>query len=176
MRAVLLSFGPIVDISPEEFAFFGARFWQLLTSCKQRRLGEYEKTNWWEFVGADQRSASYQKFLATGFTRSLVAAKARKASARTVGDMFVQMMLTMLNPTAGTTDRVLDAPTNLAWIDPWRDYLEARGVRYVTQAEVEAILCDAGRISGVAVNNNGAARVWRAIITWPRCRSSASLP
>ena len=161
LRAVLLSFGPVVDISPEEFAFFGARFWQLLTSCKQRRLAEYERTSWWEFVDADQRSASYQKFLATGFTRSLVAAKARKASARTVGDMFVQMMLTMLNPTAGTTDRVLDAPTNLAWIDPWRDYLEARGVRYVTQAEVEAILCDAGRISGVAVNNNGASKVWR---------------
>ena len=93
-------------------------------------------TSWWEFVGAEQRSAAYQKFLAAGITRSLVAAKARKASTRTIGDVFVQLMLTILNPTAGSTDRVLDGPTNLVWIDPWRAYLEfqrVRAVRHATQ-------------------------------------------
>ena len=76
-----------------------------------------------------------------GITRSLVAAKARKASTRTIGDIFVQLMLTILNPTAGSTDRVLDGPTNLVWIDPWLAYLESRGVRYVRGAQVEEILC-----------------------------------
>jgi geranylgeranyl pyrophosphate synthase/uncharacterized protein with NAD-binding domain and iron-sulfur cluster len=155
LRDILLAFGPVTGLTPEEFAFFGARIWQILTSCKERRLGEYEGTNWWEFLGAEQRSASYQKFLATGITRSLVAAKARKASTRTIGDIFVQLMLTILNPAAGSTDRVLDGPTNLVWIDPWRTYLESKGVQYITEAEVEEILCGNGRITGVAIRQRG---------------------
>ena len=155
LRDILLAFGPIPDLTADEFAFFGARIWQFLTSCEQRRLGEYERTSWWEFVGAEQRSTSYQKFLAQSITRSLVAAKARKASTRTMGDIFVQLMLTIVNPIGGATDRVLDGPTNLVWIDPWRAYLESSGVRYITEAEVEEILCDRGLITGVAVRQQG---------------------
>jgi geranylgeranyl pyrophosphate synthase/uncharacterized protein with NAD-binding domain and iron-sulfur cluster len=151
----LLAFGPVIGLSPDELAFFGARFWQILTSCEERRIGEYERIGWWDFVGAETRSAAYQKFLATGFTRSLVASKARKASARTVGDMFMQMMLTFLDPTAGTTDRLLDGPTNLVWIDPWLSYLRSRGVQYFFESEVTEILCDGRRITGVAVAQQG---------------------
>jgi geranylgeranyl pyrophosphate synthase/uncharacterized protein with NAD-binding domain and iron-sulfur cluster len=161
LRDILLAFGPITDLTPDDLAFFGARVWQLLSSCKQRRLAEYELTSWWEFVGAEQRSRSYQKFLADGITRSLVAAKARKASTRTIGDTFVQLMLTILDPIEGSTDRVLDGPTNLVWIDPWRTYLESSGVRYVRNAEVEEILCDKGRITGVAVRQQGKRTVVR---------------
>ena len=124
LRDIIAAFGPIADLTPEELAFFGARLWQILTSCGERRLAEYELTSWWEFVGAEQRSKSYQKFLAVGLTRSLVAAKARRASTRTIGDIFVQLLLTVLDPTGGSTDRLLDGPTNLVWIDPWRNYLE----------------------------------------------------
>src|SRR4029077_4686514 len=148
-RDILLFFQQSADIPPDDLAFFGARLWQILTSCQQRRLAEYERTSWWEFVGAEQRSASYQKFLATGITRSLVAAKARKASTRTIGDVFVQLVLTILDPSAGSTDRVLDGPTILVWIDPWLAYLESSGVRYVKNAQVEEILCENGRITGV---------------------------
>ena len=156
LRDILLLFGPTTGLTPDDLAFFGARIWQILTSCAQRRLGEYEGTSWWDFVGAEERSPSYQKFLAAGITRSLVAAKARKASTRTIGDVFVQLMLTIVNPVAGSTDRVLDGPTNLVWIDPWRAYLESRGVQYVAQAEVEEILCTAGRVTGVAIRQSGA--------------------
>jgi geranylgeranyl pyrophosphate synthase/uncharacterized protein with NAD-binding domain and iron-sulfur cluster len=155
LRDVLLAFGPINELTPDELAFFGARFWQILTSCGERRLEQYERTNWWEFVDAERRSPAYQKFLATGFTRSLVAAKARRASARTVGDMFSQMMLTTVTPTGDATDRVLDGPTNYVWIDPWRTHLESRGVRYNFEAEVREILCERGRITGVAVRQQG---------------------
>ena len=151
LRDILLLFGPNADITPDDLAFFGARIWQILTSCEERRLGEYERTSWWEFVGAEQRSAAYQKFLATGITRSLVAAKARKASTRTIGDVFVQLVLTILNPIAGSADRVLDGPTNLVWIDPWLSYLKSRGVRYVKNVPVEEILCENGRITGVVI-------------------------
>jgi geranylgeranyl pyrophosphate synthase/uncharacterized protein with NAD-binding domain and iron-sulfur cluster len=155
LRDILLLFGPNADLKPDDLAFFGARIWQILTSCKERRLGEYERTSWWEFVGAEQRSAVYQKFVATGITRSLVAAKARKASTRTIGDVFVQLVLTILNPIAGSADRVLDGPTNLVWVDPWLSYLESRGVRYAKSAQVEEILCENGRITGVVVRQQG---------------------
>ena len=161
LRDILLAFDPILDLTADDFAFFGARMWQILTSCDQRRLGEYERTSWWEFVGAEQRSTSYQKFLAQGITRSLVAAKARKASTRTIGDIFLQLMLTIVNPIGGTTDRILDGPTNLVWIDPWRAYLESNGVHYITEAEVEEILCDGGLITGVAVRQRGKRTVVR---------------
>ena len=161
VRDMLLAFGPITDLTPDDLAFFGARIWQILTSCKERRLGEYERTGWWDFVGAEQRSASYQKFLAAGITRSLVAAKARTASTRTIGDVFVQLILTIVNPTAGSTDQVFDGPTNLVWIDPWRTYLESSGVQYVTDAEIVEILCDRGRISGVVALRQGKRTVWR---------------
>jgi geranylgeranyl pyrophosphate synthase/uncharacterized protein with NAD-binding domain and iron-sulfur cluster len=161
LRDILLAFGPVTDLTPDDLAFFGARVWQILTSCKERRIGEYEGTSWWEFVGAEQRSASYQKFLAAGITRSLVAAKARKASTRTIGDIFVQLMLTILNPTAGSTDRVLDGPTNLVWIDPWLAHLERSGVRYVKGAEIDEIRCENGRIAGVAYCREGK----RAVVT-----------
>src|ERR1700722_17892783 len=155
LRDILLMFEPVTDLTPDDLAFFGARVWQILTSCKERRLGEYERTNWWDFVGAESRSAAYQKFLAAGITRSLVAAKARKASTRTIGDIFVQLVLSIISPTAGSTDRVLDGPTNLVWIDPWLTYLESRGVRYIKGAMIEEILCQNGRITGVAVSQQG---------------------
>jgi geranylgeranyl pyrophosphate synthase/uncharacterized protein with NAD-binding domain and iron-sulfur cluster len=155
LRNILIAFGPITDLAPDEFAFFGARIWQILTSCAERRLAEYERTAWWEFVGAEQRSKSYQKFLADGITRSLVAAKARKASTRTIGDIFVQLMLTIMDPSGGSADRVLDGPTNFVWIDPWRSHLESRGVQYLTEAEVEGIACEGGRIAGVTVRRRG---------------------
>ena len=101
LRDILLLFEHSTGLTPDDLAFFGARVWQILTSCHQRRLAEYERTSWWEFVGAEQRSASYQKFLATGITRSLVASKARKASARTIGDIFVQLVLTILEADSG---------------------------------------------------------------------------
>ena len=155
MRAILLAFGPVSDLTADDLAFFAARIWQILTSCGERRLAEYERTSWWEFIGAGERSPAYQKFLASGITRSLVAAKAREASTRTIGDVFVQLVLTIVNPVAGSADRVLDGPTNLVWIDPWRTYLESRGVHYLTDAAVKGIRCVEGRITGVDVVHRG---------------------
>jgi geranylgeranyl pyrophosphate synthase/uncharacterized protein with NAD-binding domain and iron-sulfur cluster len=155
LRNSMLIFGANPDLTPEELAFFTARFWQILTSCEKRRIAEYEKIGWWDFVDAENRSAAYRKFLAVGFTRSLVAAEARKASARTVGDMFMQMMLTVTDPTAGSADRVLDGPTNLVWIDPWVSYLESKGVRYLEEAEIEEIQCRDGKIAGISYHRRG---------------------
>lgn len=155
LHDMLMMFSPITGLTPDDLAFFGARLWQIMTSCEARRLGEYEKIGWWEYVDAGNRTAAYQKFLAAGITRSLVAAKARTASTRTIGDILVQLMLTIVNPIAGSTDSVLDGPTNAVWVDPWYDALVKHGVDYRFDTEVEEIRCASGRISEVVATCDG---------------------
>jgi uncharacterized protein with NAD-binding domain and iron-sulfur cluster len=119
-------------VPPHELAYFVERLLVFLTSSDARRLGQWEKVSWWDFVGAGSRSSEYQKVLAAGLTRSLVAAKETVASTRTIGNMgeaFVYNILGRGND--GALDRVLDLPTNEAWITPWMRHLRDLGVRFV---------------------------------------------
>jgi geranylgeranyl pyrophosphate synthase/uncharacterized protein with NAD-binding domain and iron-sulfur cluster len=161
LRDLLLALSPVTGLQADDLAHFGGRMWQILTSCAERRIAEYEGIPWWEFVGADERPAAYQKFLASGITRSLVAAKARTASTRTMGDIFLQLMLTIVDPLAGSTDRVLDGPTSHVWIDPWRRWIESLGVDYRTGVEVTRIRCEQGRITGVEATRQGTSELVR---------------
>jgi geranylgeranyl pyrophosphate synthase/uncharacterized protein with NAD-binding domain and iron-sulfur cluster len=155
LEAIIYGFSPVTGLSPGEVAHFGTRIWQILTSCPERRLAEYEKIPWWQFIDADDRSVAYQKFLASGITRSLVAAKAISASTRTIGDIFVQLILTILDPMASSTDRVLNGPTSQVWIDPWRELIVASGAEYRAGQIVSRIHCDNGWITGVDVQHAG---------------------
>lgn len=139
-----------VDVPLSEAVFFAEKAWQFLTSCGERRLVEYERLNWWDFIEADSRSESYRKYFGNGFTRSLVAAKARRASAKTVGDMFMQMLFHVLLPDV-PADRVLNGPTNDVWIDPWLKYLQGRGVVYHFNADVRSINYRHGLVRSVSV-------------------------
>jgi uncharacterized protein with NAD-binding domain and iron-sulfur cluster len=142
-----------VNLTEQELAFFTGKLWQLITSCPERRLGEYEKISWWSFIGADNFSDEYRSLLAKGLTESLVASKAKLASARTVGDILLQLILDLLNPTI-STDRLLNGPTNEVWIYPWLAHLQDLGVEYHFDSLVTAINCDPdGRIKSATVRN-----------------------
>jgi uncharacterized protein with NAD-binding domain and iron-sulfur cluster len=154
-------FGSELGISSEDFAFFGERIWQILTSCSERRLDEYEKRGWWDFIGAEQRSDAYQKVFGIGCTRSVVAAQAKLASTKTIGDMFVQYFFNLAEPGI-SADRVLNGPTNDVWIDPWVAHLRSRGVGYELNTRVRSIEMDGGRVSGVTVENGRTVREARA--------------
>ena len=150
-------FGPELGIAPEDFAFFGERIWQILTSCSERRLEEYERLGWWEFIGAEQRSDAYQKLFGIGCTRSVVAAQAKLASTKTIGDMFVQYFFNLAEPGI-SADRVLNGPTNDVWIDPWLTYLRGRGVEYHLNARVRSIEMNGGVVRGVMVEQERSVR------------------
>jgi uncharacterized protein with NAD-binding domain and iron-sulfur cluster len=143
-----------LDIPAAETAFFAGKVFQIVSSCRARRLAEYEKISWWDFVDAANHSAGYQNFFANGFTRSLVAAKARRASTKTIGDIFLQMILSAIAPLQ-TADRVLDGPTSDVWINPWLEHLKSLGVRYHRNAHVQAITYKGGRIRSATVTENG---------------------
>jgi uncharacterized protein with NAD-binding domain and iron-sulfur cluster len=153
--------GPEHGIPPEEVAFFAERIWQILTSCSERRLNEYEKIGWWDFIGAEQRSDTYQKLFGIGLTRSLVASQAKLASTRTVGDIYTQLAFNLAEPEI-SGDRVLNGPTNDVWIDPWLTYLRGQGVEYYLNAGVRSIEMDGGVVRGVMVEQDRSVREVRA--------------
>jgi uncharacterized protein with NAD-binding domain and iron-sulfur cluster len=148
--AVLAALSGQIGVGLDDGLFFATKMWKFLTSCEERRLVEYERTNWWDFIEADSRSAAYQKYFGNGITRSLVAAKARRASTKTIGDIFMQIVFEMLLPGVAA-DRVLNGPTNDVWINPWLEYLRARGVVYHLNSEVRAIHYERGIVRSAAI-------------------------
>ena len=82
--------------------------------------------------------SAFQKFLADGLTRTLVAARAREMSARTGGSILLQLIFD-LTRAGGRADRVLDGPTSDVWIDPWAAHLEGLGVEIRRSSPVEGI-------------------------------------
>ncbi|HYG53515.1 MAG TPA: FAD-dependent oxidoreductase [Flavobacteriales bacterium] len=131
-------------LKPGEAKIFARKIWQLMTSCPERRLTEYEKIGWWDFIEATGKSEAYQTLLASGLTRTLVAAQPKLASTRTGGDIMLQLMFDIATP-GGSSDRVLNGPTNDVWINPWLKYLHERfknNFEYHLDHELEDIFCD----------------------------------
>src|SRR5690606_12955189 len=56
--------------------------------------------------------------------------------------------------TDGGLDRVLDAPTNEAWIDPWETYLASLGVQFQSGL-VTGLDVDGGKVSAVRYVDQG---------------------
>lgn len=123
-----------------EIEFFVGKLWQIYSSCDARREEIYETMGWWQFVDADNKSKGYQKFLAEGLTRSLVAADAHLANAHVEGDIGLALILDMLTP-GPSTDRVLNGPTNEVWLHPWLEHLQRSGVTYLFDRHIDRIVC-----------------------------------
>jgi len=147
--------GANLGLSHEEEKFFGERVWQLMTSCKDRRINEYEGLGWWEYLQADRFSKTYQTLLVEGLTRTLVAAKAKTASTKTGGDIFLQLLFNTLDPFVDT-DRVLNGPTNDAWLNPWLKHLtDTLHVDYNFGSTVKEIVVNDREIDYVIVEKDG---------------------
>jgi uncharacterized protein with NAD-binding domain and iron-sulfur cluster len=143
-----------LNLPAHEVAYFANRLLVHLTSCDLRREKQWEKVPWWEFIRAGEMSYDYQRLLAVGLTRNLVATKAEQASTRTVARVILEAFL--INGLLGLgqdgqIDRVLNAPTSEAWIDPWVAHLKSLGVAFELGTEVHEVLYDDGRITGVSV-------------------------
>ncbi|GAA2773102.1 hydroxysqualene dehydroxylase [Streptomyces showdoensis] len=140
------------SIPLHEAAYFVDRFLVFLTSCQERRDDTWERTPWWEFLRAERMSYDYQRILAVGLTRNIVATKAEEASTRTVATLLEAFAFNALGRGAdGPLDRILDLPTNEAWIDPWVTHLTGLGVEFRVGWTVRELDYDAGagRIAAV---------------------------
>ncbi|TWH01620.1 uncharacterized protein with NAD-binding domain and iron-sulfur cluster [Nocardioides sp. J9] len=154
-------------VPAHELVYFVERLLVFLTSCDERRMGQWEKVSWWDFVGAGKRSQPYQKILAAGLTRNLVAAKETIASTRTIGNMgeaFVYNIMGRGND--GALDRVLDLPTNEAWIDPWMIHLRGLGVRFVSGQALVRYETAGGRVTAAVLRDTVTGATSRVEADW----------
>jgi uncharacterized protein with NAD-binding domain and iron-sulfur cluster len=143
-----------LHLPAHETAYFVDRVLVHLTSCDRRREEQWENVPWWDFIRAGQMSYDYQRLLGVGLTRALVATKAEQASTRTVARTIIEAWLlngVLGRGVDGQPDRVLNAPTNEAWIDPWERHLLSLGVRFELATDVQEVLYANGRVSGVRV-------------------------
>ena len=145
-------------LTTQEKEFAAARLWQLATSCDDRMASDYESVSWWDYVEAERFSEDYRALFAIGFTRTLVAARANKASTRVGGSILLQLLYGAMTP-GSSTDRLLDGPTSPRWIDPWLEDLRRHGVDYQLNSPVSAIRTNAaGLIESVSVTQGGQTR------------------
>ncbi|MFC6716142.1 FAD-dependent oxidoreductase [Natrialbaceae archaeon GCM10025810] len=135
------------DLPARDVRFLLERLLYLLTACDERRENELDDVSWWEFVDADRRSPEFRDRLAYA-TQSLVALRPRQGSARTIGTIYLQLLFGQLDPTR-PTERILNAPTSEAWIDPWLRHLEALGVDLRPGSQVRSLSFDGRRIDGL---------------------------
>ncbi|HUC63780.1 MAG TPA: FAD-dependent oxidoreductase [Stellaceae bacterium] len=156
-------FGRGVGVPLDEIFFFAQRIWQVMTSCDERRLTELEAQSWWDYVDAPNKSAGYQKFLANGLSRSLVAAVPQEASARTIGQIQVRLIAGVATL---STDRVLNGPTSTVFLEPWIAELKRLGARYHELSHVTRINMQRGAIKSVAVRRRGATEVTEVDGDW----------
>lgn len=136
-----------------EEAYFANRLLVHLSSCDRRREEQWEKVPWWEFIRAAEMSYDYQRLLGVGLTRDVVATKAEEASTRTVARTVEALVVNGVlgRGQDGQPDRVLNAPTSEAWIDPWVERLRSLGVVFQLGTEVEEVVYGSGRVTGVRV-------------------------
>ncbi|MGW3245809.1 hydroxysqualene dehydroxylase [Streptomyces sp. NPDC001070] len=137
---VLSVLGLVTRMPAHEAAYFADRVLVHLTSCDARREGQWEKVPWWDFIRAEDMSEEYRRFFGIGQTRNLVATRAEEASTRTVARVIIEALLLWGLLGRGQDgdadiDRVLNAPTSEAWIDPWEVHLRSLGVEFAIISE-----------------------------------------
>src|SRR3954447_23602148 len=165
MRSLVTAIGIAGAVPPNEIEYLVRKLLVFQTSSDDRRVGQWEKVSWWDYINAEHFSSEYQRIFGNGLTKDLVAAKGRKASTRTIGLMALALVYSAMSQASpqirqqsgyGAADRLLDAPTNEAWIDPWVAHLRSLGVQFVSGFAARQLRMRAGRVAGARlVDGNG---------------------
>ena len=111
-----------------DMARYQLRLLQYITTCRARR-GELASHSWSDFIGIDTYSEQFRDVMDI-WPQALIGMRAYEADARTCGNISVQMLLDQIRA-AGFRDGTLNAPTSIAWLEPWRQYLGDQGVKFV---------------------------------------------
>jgi uncharacterized protein with NAD-binding domain and iron-sulfur cluster len=135
------------DLPRNDVRFLLERLLYVLTACEKRRERELDEQSWWDFIDAENRSDAFRERLAY-VLQSLVALRPQVGSARTVGTIYLQLLFGQLDPTR-PAERILDAPTSVAWIDPWVAYLESLGVTLHAETPATRLAFDGERLTGL---------------------------
>lgn len=150
-----------LGFTPEDIgrmAWFRVKY---LTSCRERRLGYDEKT-WWHFIDGDspRYTEAFKEFEAS-IPRTMSALVAKETSALVVGDVSMQFLIGVAE-NQPDEDRLLDGPTEEAWLDDWytdltRDVQGQKRVNFHFNHELTKfeLAVDGSKIKSVTVKSNG---------------------
>ena len=106
---------------------------EVYTTCNARIESNYDNISWADYIDAGDKSGKYGEdydaLLATGISKNLVAVRADIANARTGAKLIGHMLWHIVSPFAPRADKILNAPTKFAWIDPWIKHLTSKGLK-----------------------------------------------
>jgi uncharacterized protein with NAD-binding domain and iron-sulfur cluster len=127
-----------------------------LPSCDERRFGDWEQLSMWDYMRAEGRSDAYQRLFTDGLSHFIQSTPAKLASARAHMNLWEAVVYCLSgNGQEGRPfAKLLDAPTNEAWIDPWIDYLHHHGVRFRVGHSVEGLELHRGRVVAARVRTH----------------------
>ncbi len=143
-----------MDVDSFDVGLFIMKVLQYLTSCEERRAGEYEGVSWWSYLRGDGYSANFQRFLRI-VPRTMVAMDPMRGSARSIGNISMQLLLDFSHEGVNT-DRTMSGPTSEMWLEHWVAYLASRGVRFHLSAPVTSLMFERDRITGVCIAGESA--------------------
>jgi 15-cis-phytoene desaturase len=138
-----------LDFDDGDISVFTAKLLEFATSCEARRADEYERLSWWEFLDADRYSEKFRRQL-RGIPRMMVAMDSERGSARTIGQITIQLLMDFA-VIGAQNDRTMGGPTTQMWIDPWIAHLAGKGVGLHPGERATALAVTAGTISGVTL-------------------------
>ena len=106
------------DLPPLAAVQFAARLVVFFSSCDARRRGEWEKVTWSEFARADRYPGRLPQASRRAWSEFVEASRAENTSAE-LSRISYGLSTRIGRGANGPATRVLDAPTNEAFIDPW---------------------------------------------------------
>lgn len=119
---------------------FAEKMLEVYTTCNERIESTYDNISWTDFIDArgtaEKYGADYETLLATGISKNLVAVRADVANSRTGAKLVGHMIWHILNPSAPPADKLLNAPTKDAWLDPWINFLKSKGLKILADRRV----------------------------------------
>lgn len=154
-----------LNFDPADIALFVAKFLQFFTSCDARRLGQYERMSWWQFLEGDLYSERFQRQL-RAVPRTMVAMDPKIGSARTIGAISMQLVLDYAS-TGVTNDRTMGGPSSEMWFEPWIAHLTNLGVRLHQGTSVDGLAVANGRIDGALLRDGTRARADHYVLAVP---------
>jgi 15-cis-phytoene desaturase len=137
-------------------AWFNIKY---MTSCRERRLS-YDSTNWWNFIDAEspRYTEAFREFEAA-IPRTMSALVAKESSTLVVGDVTMQFLFGAMGD--HEKDRLLDGPTDEAWLNPWFDHLKSTNggtevkFNFDTKLVDIKLAADGKSVESVKVDNAG---------------------
>ncbi len=148
----------IGGLGSTEASKFVNRLLVYMTSCEERRYGQWENITWSKFLKTEGASQNYDRLFGHGLTRNLAAMRAQDANANSIGIIgeatIYGVMGLGLTPGAASVD-VLRGATNEMWIHPWLAHLESLGVNFQVGLTAKSIECNpGGQITSVTVQDS----------------------